>query len=261
MTQPPFFQSRFRRGNGPVFRVADTGYRAFPGPTRVIASDATFTDRVAIACSPPAELALQSIRSGAIWSTTPHRTSSVATVSLTTVDETTAVPGSKYYYWVAASNSTNPGFFSLPDTGSCGPVPDSALYACGVNQYGQIGSGDYTPTWFNEPAPLVEGTGVMTMYCGSFPRSRSEQRNLMGLRSQHVGPVGKRCHNENAGADSGSGTDLCRQCRSGSSPYRRGELQWHRLGLGQRTQGQLGVNAFTEYHAPVQSSTSPMLQR
>ena len=105
------------------FSVADTGYRAFPGPTRVIASDATFTDRIAISWSPPAE---PGVTEYTVWRNLVDDTSSassVATVSLTTVDDTTAVPGSKYYYWVAAGNRTGPDSSACPTREAAGLSP------------------------------------------------------------------------------------------------------------------------------------------
>jgi hypothetical protein len=99
------------------FSLPDEGYRSTripSAPESVLASDGTYTDRVEVTWSPSEKATSYTVyrsisRWG--WKTT------LGSTSVTLYNDTTAIPGKTYYYWVKASNSLGSSRFSSFDAG------------------------------------------------------------------------------------------------------------------------------------------------
>jgi fibronectin type 3 domain-containing protein len=106
------------------FSSPDTGFRLAPpvAPIGVTASDGTYTDKVRVTWT-----AVAAATSYEVWRNNANSASTasrVATSSSFSCDDTTAVPGSTYYYWVKAKNAAGTSGFSGGDTGHrLGPLP------------------------------------------------------------------------------------------------------------------------------------------
>jgi fibronectin type 3 domain-containing protein len=100
------------------FSSSNTGYRSVaipPVPTGVSATDGTYSDKVRVTWS---------VSSGAtayeVWRGTSSSSSSASKIgdpTSTTFDDTTATPGTTYYYWVKAKNTAGTSGFSGSNTG------------------------------------------------------------------------------------------------------------------------------------------------
>jgi fibronectin type 3 domain-containing protein len=102
-----------------AYSVYDKGYRSDgrpPPPTNVQASDGTYTDKVQIIWTASPDATSYTIYRA---TSTSRRASKVAigTTSETNYDDTTALAGKTYYYWVKASNTYGTSGFSVYDTG------------------------------------------------------------------------------------------------------------------------------------------------
>jgi hypothetical protein len=99
------------------FSLPDEGYRStrIPSPPEsVLATDGAYTDRVEVTWFPSEKATSYSVyRSTSRWGVK----SVLGSTSNTTYNDTTAIPGKKYYYWVKASNSLGSSRFSSSDTG------------------------------------------------------------------------------------------------------------------------------------------------
>ena len=161
-----------KSGNGTSgFSASDTGFRATtpppaPGaPTGVLASDGTFTTKV---------LVTWGVSSGAtgyeVWRNSSN-SSGTAVLQASPVgrsyDDTSAVPGTTYFYWVKAMNATGTSGFSAADSGFAATTPppsgpfdangNTTAYGIPSGTVGNIASG--TTVWSNKcaschPAPF-----------------------------------------------------------------------------------------------------------
>jgi len=87
-----------------------------PAPSSVLASDALYTDKVLVAWTGDALAS-----SYQVWRATTNNSAAatqLGTSTTTSFNDTTAVAGTVYFYWVKAVNSAGTSAFSLPDTGS-----------------------------------------------------------------------------------------------------------------------------------------------
>jgi fibronectin type 3 domain-containing protein len=101
------------------FSAYDTGYRSDgrpPPPTNVQATDGTYTDKVQITWTASPDATSYTIYRA---TSTSRRASKVAigTASETNYDDSTALAGKTYYYYVTASNTYGTSGFSAYDTG------------------------------------------------------------------------------------------------------------------------------------------------
>jgi predicted phage tail protein len=114
---------------GQTYQIAVDGYNGASGtialrvqanaatPTNVNASDGTFTDRVRVTWSAAAGASAYEV-----WRGTKNSSSSATKISLsdvtgTTFDDTTAVAGKTYWYFVRAKNAVGTSAFSAGNTG------------------------------------------------------------------------------------------------------------------------------------------------
>jgi hypothetical protein len=99
------------------FSLPDKGYRStrIPSPPEsVLASDGTYTDRVEVTWLPSEKATSYTVyRSISRWGWK----AALGSTSVTIYNDTTAVPGKTYYYWIKASNSLGSSRFSSSDTG------------------------------------------------------------------------------------------------------------------------------------------------
>jgi fibronectin type 3 domain-containing protein len=101
------------------YSAYDTGYRSDgrpPPPTNVQATDGTYTDKVQITWTASPDATSYTIYRA---TSTSRRASKVAigTASETNYDDSTALAGKTYYYYVTASNTYGTSGFSAYDTG------------------------------------------------------------------------------------------------------------------------------------------------
>jgi hypothetical protein len=86
-------------------------------PTAVAASDGAFADRVRVTWTAPAGATAYEVWRNTSNSTTSAVTISAADITGTTYDDTTAIAGTTYYYWVKAKNAGGTSGFSASNTG------------------------------------------------------------------------------------------------------------------------------------------------
>lgn len=102
------------------FSAYDTGWCAQPAtvplaPTGVSASDGTYTDKVALNWNTVADATGYQIFRHTIYDSASA--DQIGTATSTIYDDTNAVTGTTYYYWVKATNSAGASGFSAHDTG------------------------------------------------------------------------------------------------------------------------------------------------
>lgn len=104
---------------GGAFSTPDTGFRssgsAPPPPTNVSASDRTYCDFVRVTWN-----ASSGATSYEVWRGTSRNSSSASLIGTDTAspfDDLSAVPGTRYYYWVKAKNACGTSGFSNRDAG------------------------------------------------------------------------------------------------------------------------------------------------
>jgi fibronectin type 3 domain-containing protein len=109
------------------FSSSDSGYRQVnppSAPTGVSASDGTYTDRVRVSWNSSSGATAYEV-----WRHTSNSSGSASKIgdpSSSPYDDTTAVAGTTYYYWVKASNAGGTSGFSPSDSGYRQVSPPSA---------------------------------------------------------------------------------------------------------------------------------------
>ncbi|MBU1735524.1 MAG: VCBS repeat-containing protein [Verrucomicrobia bacterium] len=86
-------------------------------PTSVNASDGTYTDKVRVTWSASTDATSYLILR--YTNSSSGLASQIGTSTATTYDDTTATPGTPYYYWVRATDGSNVSSFSSSDMGYC----------------------------------------------------------------------------------------------------------------------------------------------
>ena len=110
------------------FSSSDSGYRqiaAPAAPTGVSASDGTYSDKVAVTWN-----ASSGATAYEVWRHTSNSSGSaskIADPTGTSYDDTAAVAGTTYYYWVKAKNAGGTSGFSSSDSGYRQSTPDENL--------------------------------------------------------------------------------------------------------------------------------------
>jgi fibronectin type 3 domain-containing protein len=99
------------------FSSADTGYRPLAPayPTGVIATDGTCTGAVRVTWN-----AVSGASAYEVWRGTDSSTAGAEMrggTTATTYDDTSAHPGTTYYYWIKARNAAGTSGFSTPNSG------------------------------------------------------------------------------------------------------------------------------------------------
>jgi hypothetical protein len=107
------------------FSSPDSGYTGTTPstPTGVSATDGTYCDRVQVSWS-----ASSGATSYEIWRYTSNNSGSASKIADDTAspyDDTSAVAGTTYWYWVKAKNSCGTSGFSSPDSGYTGTTPST----------------------------------------------------------------------------------------------------------------------------------------
>jgi fibronectin type 3 domain-containing protein len=103
-----------RGANCSDFSIYDTGWRNIAPPTNLQASDGTFPDKVQVTWT--ASLGASSYKLYRATSADGTKTLLGSTTG-TTANDTSAVAGTTYYYWVQACRGTVCSDYSAPDTG------------------------------------------------------------------------------------------------------------------------------------------------
>ncbi|MBI3986357.1 MAG: PQQ-binding-like beta-propeller repeat protein, partial [Lentisphaerae bacterium] len=109
------------------FSLPDTGWRAMASPSGLSAGDGTFTDRVAVTWG-----SVTGASSYRVWRNTTGETngaSLLATATNAAFSDTSAVPGTLYYFWAQASNAFEMTAFGSTDTGWRALSPPGAVSA------------------------------------------------------------------------------------------------------------------------------------
>jgi fibronectin type 3 domain-containing protein len=104
------------------FSNTDTGYRAAiipPIPTGVAATDGTLSNRVRVTWNAATQATAYEVWRGIASSSATLR----GEATTTTYDDTSALPGQIYYYWIMAKNSVGTSGRSLANTGYCPALP------------------------------------------------------------------------------------------------------------------------------------------
>ncbi len=108
------------------FSSYNTGYRAVAppaAPTGVSATDGTYTDRVRITWNAVSGATYSVFRA---TSTSGSKTTLATSLTSTSFDDTSAVAGTTYYYWVRSTNSAGPSDFSSYNIGYRAVAPPAA---------------------------------------------------------------------------------------------------------------------------------------
>jgi fibronectin type 3 domain-containing protein len=114
------------------FSSSDSGYRQIAPPvppTGVSASDGTYSDKVAVTWN-----ASSGATAYEVWRHTSNSSgaaSKIADPTGTSYDDTTAVAGTTYYYWVKAKNAGGTSGFSSSDSGYRQSTPSEVLPGSG----------------------------------------------------------------------------------------------------------------------------------
>ncbi len=148
------------------FSASDTGSRSEgtpppdgtpPPPTNVQASDGTYMDKVQITWTASSGATSYTIyRANQRWGTK----TALGTTSNTTYDDTTALAGAIYYYYIKATNDYGTSDFSGYDTGWWrGPIGKGspqfrAIGGVSMGAYGAMNIGLGRPDFFNTIASL-----------------------------------------------------------------------------------------------------------
>ena len=146
------------------FSVSNTGFRGTtptngtpPPPTNVQASDGTYMDKVQVTwTASPGATSYTVYRATQRWGTKPE----LGTTSNTIYDDTTALAGIIYYYYVKASNANGTSNFSAYNTGWwIGPIGKGspqfrAIGGVSMGAYGAMNIGLGRPDFFNTIASL-----------------------------------------------------------------------------------------------------------
>lgn len=113
---------------GDGFEAGDTGWKSFPAPTGIAASDGTFTDKVVVSWTEVAGAVAYSVWRG-VGSAAPTEISAGGGVAGTTFEDTTATPAFSYKYFVRTISTLGPSALSTPDTGYRGFLPPAEVSA------------------------------------------------------------------------------------------------------------------------------------
>jgi hypothetical protein len=101
----------------------DTGWRNVAPPTNVQASDGTYTDKVRVTWN-----AVSGATGYEVWRHTSNNSSSAtrmaSSVTGTSYDDTGAVSGPTYYYWIKAKTPAGASGFSVPNSGYRASAPE-----------------------------------------------------------------------------------------------------------------------------------------
>ena len=137
-----------------VFSMFDPGYYGTVGtaPARptVTSTDGTMTDKVTISWNAVANTLVYDVFRAPIpaffgfdLGIKPQR---IASVEGLTYDDTTAVDGNRYCYWVKSRNSWGPSLYSKFNTGYVGAAQNPLAAPANVNATDDV-SGKVTVTW------------------------------------------------------------------------------------------------------------------
>jgi S-formylglutathione hydrolase FrmB len=143
-----------------AYSAYDKGYRSDgrpPVPTNVQASDGTYMDKVQVTwTASPGATSYTVYRATLQWGTK----TALGTTSETTYDDTTALAGKIYYYYIKATNANGMSNFSVYDTGWWrGPIGKGspqfrAIGGVSMGAYGAMNIGLGRPSFFNTIASL-----------------------------------------------------------------------------------------------------------
>ncbi|MCB0163722.1 MAG: hypothetical protein KDI79_05820 [Anaerolineae bacterium] len=115
-------------------------------PANVQASDSTFTDKVRVTWS-----SVTNATSYEVWRNTTDNSGTAsqiaASVSGTSYDDTSAVAGQIYYYWVKAKNSYGSSAFSASDSGTVKPVQNPPAVPTNVQASDKTFTDKIRVTW------------------------------------------------------------------------------------------------------------------
>jgi hypothetical protein len=151
-----FYHTPNNPGWGDAFVIKmDSSLDASPAPPiNVAASYSTFTDHITISWT-----ASDNATGYSVWRNTELNTASAVAImssneTVTSFNDWEVTPGTDYYYWIKAANSTGPSAFSDPDTGARSPacplaadldgdaMADPIVVASG-NWYAWLSGGNY----------------------------------------------------------------------------------------------------------------------
>jgi fibronectin type 3 domain-containing protein len=96
------------------YSISNTGWRKLIAPASLLASDGTYTDKVLLSWSASSAATSYNV----YRATSPTGTKSLRGSPVgTTFNDTNAIPGASYTYWVMACNGTSCSDYSAYDTG------------------------------------------------------------------------------------------------------------------------------------------------
>jgi fibronectin type 3 domain-containing protein len=110
------------------FSASDSGYRKISPPTGVSASDGTHADRVAVSWTAAAGATSYEVYRG----TPSGATDDLGSATATSYDDTTATPGTTYYYFVKACSAAGCSDYSASDSGYRGMSPPTVTASDGT---------------------------------------------------------------------------------------------------------------------------------
>ena len=167
------------------FSSPDSGYRALPPPTGVAASDGTHTDKVAVTWDASA-----GATSYEVWRHTSDDSASAtrlaASLTATSYDDTTATPGTLYYYWVKAASAQGTSAFSASDSGS--RARPATVCVDDSNTTGQEdGSEQHPYNTIQEGIDAVGHGGTVKVAQGSYAGSLTISGKTVTIQGGYVG--------------------------------------------------------------------------
>ncbi len=97
-----------------LFSYLNAGWRLLERPTNLQASDGTYTDRVSLTWEASTGATSYKVYSATTWAGTKTL---LGNPTITTFDDTAAIPGDIYFYWVKACTGAHCSLLSIANTG------------------------------------------------------------------------------------------------------------------------------------------------
>jgi len=165
------------------FSSSDSGYRAVPPPSGVAATDGAYPDKVRVTWNPA-----DGATSYEVWRHTSDSSASAtriaSSVAGTSLDDTSALPGTTFYYWLKANYPAGTSGFSSSDFGYCRVVGAESACVDNQNTTGQEdGTAQHPFNTIQEGIDAVGERGTVKVARGTYDQNlaiRGKKLTILG---------------------------------------------------------------------------------